>query len=244
MIVIEQHAMWLPQPWLFCKQIIVSLWSYITLPLFRKKENGIQNFFERNYYKKCDGLIFDGNTNGYLDKAKDLIARSYRDVVFDLGCGDSGNLYLWLTKNAIEFRFYIGIDFSIRGKTIDQKARLINGDIRKCNVCRKPDRTAMIVLSNSLCYLSDSEFSEVLKIFESGDEILVIEPEPNLFWDAHFAGIKPIYRKHEEVIKKLEACGFEIKALSVDYLLKRHIRIAYSLYGIMMQGRNEVLLQK
>lgn len=233
MKVIEQHAWWLPRPWLFCKQIIVSLWSYITLPLFSEKENGIRDFFEKTYYIKSDGLIFDGNTNGYFDKARDLIGKTYRDVVFDLGCGGNECLYWWLIKNAIEFRSYVGIDFSIREKKINKKARLINDDLRKYDEYRKSGETAMIVLSNSLCYLSDSKLSEVLKHFVPGDEILIIDPEPNLFWDAHFAGIKPVYRTHEEVIKKLEECGFEINALSVDYLLKRHIRISYSLYGIM-----------
>ena len=42
----KEKAKWIPNVKLFIKQILVSVFSYLTLPLFREKKNGIQEFFK------------------------------------------------------------------------------------------------------------------------------------------------------------------------------------------------------
>lgn len=232
MKIIKQQASWLPRPSLFCKQMAVSLLSYITLPFFHETENGTKLFFEKNYYNKKDELVFDGSNGSYFDKLIALISKDYRDLILDLGCGKDAAFYSWAINKGISFRTYIGIDFSVKNIFIDERAEIANDNLIVFDKYRKNSESAMIVLSNSLCYLSNREFLKVLKCIRQGDEIVIIDPEPNLFWDAHFCGIKPVYRKHEEITELLRSNGFTVEGITTDYFLKRLFRMSYALYGI------------
>lgn len=234
----KELASWLPNISLFLKQLCVSLLSYITLPFFRVKENGILLFFQNNYYVEPDGLVFDGSTTGYFSKIHhllDLESLSEMEVI-DLGCGQ-GALYKWFRKNNVFVKRYIGIDFSIKYTQLDDLSFLVCDDI---NNIRKylSDKKTVITLCNSLCYINDDIFSAVLNSLCIGTHIAIIEPSPNLFWDAHFNGIRPIYRSQNSVCEYLRKHGFMIESVTSDFLFRLGdiycSKLSYGIYAYKM----------
>lgn len=213
-------AKWIPGFKKYIKQLCVSSISFLTLPFYAPKEDGVKKFFSSNYYEKQDELVFDGSTNGYYSKVELLTNFKLRDniSIIDLGSGQ-GSLYAWLKRIGIPIKQYIGIDFSIRGRSIDKHGILVNDDIS--NVYKYLSNSNDIVfMCNSLCYIGNELFIKILDALNTGNELYIIDPAPNLFWDAHFNGIKPIYRKYSAVVSLLMDHGFSIEGTVQDYLLK------------------------
>lgn len=231
----KEQASWLPKAGKFIKQITVSFVSYITLPVFKEKEDGIRDFFKRNYYIKSDELVFDGTSTGYFLRIKNLLDISMLSdkVVLDLGCG-RGSLLHWLQKNRISFKKYIGIDFSVKTCTINQNCVMICDNIKNIKNYLS-DEQSLIVMCNSLCYTDTEIFINILDSIQPGNGILIIEPAPNIFWDAHFDGIKPIYRTLEKTCSLLSCKGFVIENTMSDYLfaIGSHYfgKLSYGIYA-------------
>lgn len=231
---IRLKATWLPHKMLLVKQLAVSTASFITLPLFRPVPNGIQKFFYNNYYKAPDGLIFDGTTSGYYAKINNLIDINVLDkcVVIDIGCGN-GSLYQWLKRNSISFEKYIGIDFAASPEIADDHAEFILDDASTYNAyCDKYLNRAFFMV-NTICYLQSKELERLFQSQRANDKLIIIEPSPNIFWDAHFKGVKPIYRRIIETEKILKENGFEIINEVQDYAIKKKNTYSFPLsYGI------------
>lgn len=218
----KYKALWLPSASKLIIQILLSLWSYLTLPFFHENKNAILKFFQNNYYQKSDDSIFDGNNRNYYSQ----IERTYnlRDLenkyLIDLGSGP-GALYHWLKKKRINFLRYEGVDFAVNNHMLSQNAFIIQENmINYCESKYEQKRQKTIFMSNSLCYITDEEFIRIINVFNSRDEMVIVEPSPNLFWNIHFNEIKPKYRKMQYVINILQNSGWEIKAASGDYLIK------------------------
>lgn len=232
----KEKAVWLPKLNVFVKQIMVSIISYLTLPFYKEKKNAIQRFFIDNYYNTPDGLVFDGTSSGYFDRINLLIDFSLLpDMRFvDLGCGQ-GSLVFWLQNNKISYQEYLGIDFAIKQSKKENSVVFINDSILNAGrYIRSSDD--IIMMCNSLCYITDEEFAIILSSLKKGNRIIIIDPSPNLFWDAHFEGIKPIYRKRKTVLKLLNDSGFIIDSSIQDYLFKMGtiycMPLSYGIYAI------------
>jgi SAM-dependent methyltransferase len=215
---IKEVAGWIPKKTLLWKQLFVSAKSFLTLPLYKPREDGIQVFFRHNYYVKPDGLIFDGTTLGYYSKIKSIVdIRTLNNkVVIDLGCGQK-SLLCWLNEEGISPCKYIGVDFAV--EAVNDNIYVANDDINNVDKYLAENGNA-IVMCNVLCYINDSAFSSVLCKLNTDDEIIILDPSPNLFWDAHFNGVKPIYRKINEVKNYLVREGFTIFNMVQDYYMK------------------------
>lgn len=216
----KEKAKWIPNVKLFIKQILVSVFSYLTLPLFREKKNGIQEFFKKNYYFEPDGLVFDGTSSGYFSRIKYLsdISILSKRMVIDLGCGQ-GTFYFWMLENNIPVKQYIGIDFSVNTYELNKNCAFICDDVVNTRKYLS-DEINTIVMCNLLCYIDDVAFIKILNDLNSKDYMLIIDPAPNIFWDAHFEGVKPIYRTLENVCFLLKEQGFIIENIMSDYLFK------------------------
>lgn len=230
----KERAKWLPNCRKFIKQLLVSISSYITLPFFCYKNDGTRLFFKKNYSEKQDDLIFDGTSSGYFSRIEKLLCGIVLDdtVIIDLGCGQ-GALFNWLESNAVTYKEYIGIDFAISQKATT-KAKYICDNISNLEKYM-PDNLCLIVMSNALCYIDDLLFLRILSALKRGDSILIIEPSPNIFWDAHFNGIKPLYRPIDTTCTFLQNCGYKIMNTFQDYLLGKlnhyYIELSYGIYA-------------
>lgn len=224
---IKSKANWLPPHMKFIAQIFISIRALLTLPFFKEIPNGIQKFFINNYNGKKDVFIFDGSSeNSYYNQIiKTIPINKFKNqIVIDLGCGN-GSFYFWLKNNDISINQYYGVDFAYENSKLSDNAVIINMSISRYFESPIPEN-AVYILSNSLCYTSEIIFQFVLSKLKLNDKIIIIEPYPNLFWDSHFNGIKPHYRKNEQVFKLLKNNGFAIKSCSVDYVF--NIRDIYS----------------
>ena len=210
---------WAPCWTLFIKQIYVSLISYITFPYYKKKENGVLLYFENNYYKKKDDLIFDGNTGKYYDilLSFDIQSILLNANVLDLGCGQA-SFFFWLKDKNIKYKSYLGLDFAIK-PSLSTEGCIIKRDNILNYANYLSGEIDVLLLCNVLCYLSDSDFQTILEESPVGCVVLVIDPTPGFFWDAHFSGIRPIYRKMSLVTTVLQQYGFCILERSQDYLM-------------------------
>ena len=240
-MMIKELAGWLPNRRLLYRQLCESLKSVITLPFYRPRENGIQTFFHDNYYVKKDGLVFDGTTSGYLSKiSKAIDLKSLNDrTIIDLGCGKK-TFYYWLVQNSVTPAKYIGIDFSINDES-EGISCVVNDDITSIDRYLSGEKN-IVVMSNSLCYMHDTKINTVLSKIRTGDEVIILDPSPNFFWDAHFNGIKPIYRNVEKVLYHLENSGFTLLNIVQDYWMKLFRVYLFPLsYCIYMVKSNDLL---
>lgn len=210
---------WTPNMYLFFRQLKVSLISYLTLPFFKRKENGVQLFFERNYSKEKDDLIFDGNTTSYYDK---LYSKEIKELlsganIIDLGCGNA-SFYNWLKNNHITICSYMGLDFAVENKSIDAVCEIVNDNLLNFTNYLSYENN-VIVLCNVLCYLTDDVINAILNKCPVGSVIIIIEPSPGIFWDAHFDGIKPKYRSVNTIERLLQKYRFHLLNTIQDYLV-------------------------
>lgn len=232
-------AHWTPRLKIYIKQLCVSSLSFLTLPFFTPTEDGVKQFFKANYYEKPDDLVFDGSNNGYYSKIELLPDFKMREnvSVIDLGSGQ-GSLYLWLKNIGITIKQYIGIDFAIKSRILDEHGFLVNDDIFNVSKYLLTSED-IIFMCNSLCYIDDVLFIEILDCLNKGNELFILDPVPNLFWDAHFNGVKPIYRKYDYVVSLLMNHGFCIKGTVQDYLFKiGNLYISPMSYCIHSQKQN------
>lgn len=233
----KEKAIWLPNHKKFVKQIIVSFISYLTLPLFRKKNDGIRAFFKKNYYEKPDDLVFDGTSSGYFSRIEKLLDNKEMNnrVVLDLGCGQ-GSLLKWLNQNSIKFKEYVGIDFAIEPQETGN-VKFICGNIENVEEYIT-NHNIFVFMCNSLCYLEKSTFLKILSSFNHGTGLIIIEPTPNIFWDAHFCGVKPVYRPLHITCKILEDAGYTIISTFQDYYFQfgnfYGLGLSYGIYAIKM----------
>lgn len=232
----KELAKWLPKTTTLIWQLLVSAQSFITLPFFKPHRDGIQVFFEKNYYIKPDGLVFDGSTQGYYSKIKKTfnIKNLSSCNIIDLGCGQ-GKLYNWLNEEGVANFNYIGLDFAIRDVKISDNSSLINDNLDNIGDYIN-DSKYMVFMCNTLCYITDAKFNKILHELKTGDELIIIDPSPNLFWDAHFNGVKPIYRKIDEIFLFLSRGSFKVSNATQDYFIKAGNRfifpISYCIHAV------------
>jgi len=239
-IVIKEKENWLPKNKLLIIQLIVSIASYITLPFFKPRVDGSKKFFQANYSVNHDSLIFDGSTKGYYSKIERIVnIDSFRNkIIFDIGCGN-GNLLKWFMNQSISFEKYIGIDFAIKISTEIKNADFILDDVANISKYLQGFKSRIFFLSNVACYLNDELFIGILNSLKIGDEIVIIDPSPNIFWDAHFKGIKPIYRKINKMKEILISNHFVIINDIQDYALRTKKYFFFPLsYGIVAIKNN------
>jgi SAM-dependent methyltransferase len=241
MNIIKSKAQWLPPRKKFFTQIFISIRELFTLPFFKETPDGIKKFFTNNYQGKKDEFIFDGSSEKpyYNQITKNIsIDKFENQTIIDLGCGN-GSFYFWLKNNNIHVKKYYGVDFAYKNSVLSDNAVINNMSV--CDYLENPvSENAVYVLSNSLCYTSETILQSILSKLKPNDKIIIIEPNPNLFWDSHFNGIKPHYRKSKQVSKSLENNGFTIKSCSIDYVL--NVKncylnpISYCLYAIKIEN--------
>jgi hypothetical protein len=224
MILIKNKANWKPTFKKRFLQYIASLKALITYPFFRSIDGGVKIFFEKNYKIKRDSLIFDGNTYRYLEQITNVIDLSkLNDVdIIDLGCG-TGSFLIWLENNNIDVKSYLGLDFACDSRTISDNKKIINQDMFDFEI---PQRHCVVMI-NVACYFDDKQLDDILiKIKEKNCRLIIIEPYPHFFWDKHFDGIKPYYRKTDNFLALLQMKGYKIERVSIDYFFmffKKHI---------------------
>lgn len=210
---------WIPGFNLFIKQLGVSFVSYITLPFFKKKDNGVLLFFEKNNDQKKDELVFDGDTGNYYNKINnsEIINILSNANVLDLGCGNS-SFYFWLIDKHIPFKSYIGLDFAAKKSISLEKCLIVKENLLNFSKYLSIGKN-VILLCNVLCYLTDDELILLLEKIPTNSFILILDPAPGLFWDAHFSGIRPNYRKIKSVIRILQLHSFFVNNTTQDYLV-------------------------
>jgi SAM-dependent methyltransferase len=243
--IIKSKAQWLPPHIKYIAQLFISIRALFTFPFFKETPNGTQKFFINIYKGGKDEFIFDGsNEKSYYNQIIKNVPLEYfkHQTIIDLGCGN-GSFYFWLENQDISIKQYYGIDFAFESKVLSNKASIKNISINNYFETVLVDN-AVYLLSNSLCYISDKDFQYILSQLKSGDKIFIIDPFPNLFWDSHFNGIKPIYRTNKEVSKLLENNGFIVSSCSIDYVTNLKYfylnPISYCLFAIKTQNMNNM----
>lgn len=230
----KNKATWLGSRTRIIKQIVVSMLSFITLPFARHNDKAIGEYFKKVYYKKPDPLIFDGNELAYYNIIDLVVMSSEFSLknIIDIGCG-KGSFYKWLKSSSKNFSSYLGIDIALRDTQLTENAKIVNCDV--LSYSEKLPHNNFVVLINSLCYFSEDR---MLNVFTNKDicSLLLIEPVPSLFWDAHFSNIKLFYRNPVFVKDLLVDYGFEIIDMAVDYGIKNnHVclcPLSYCIYAI------------
>lgn len=236
MTIHKSVANWLPNRKLLLKQIFLSAWSYITLPFSKNNQGGVQNFFHQNYYHEPDGLIFDGSNSFYFSRLFQMVDVNglKEKTIVDLGCGKA-TLYIWMMNHKISFMKYVGIDFAVDSKVLCEGSQIIQSSIMNINNFNH-DGDCLFFLSNVICFLTIDELRHSLSNLSSQSEVLIIEPSPGLFWDAHFNGIHPVYRSIESLTEILNNEGIRIVNSMQDYMVKCLgtfcFPMSYCLYGV------------
>jgi SAM-dependent methyltransferase len=233
----KHKAEWIPSMNRLILPLVSSIWSHITLPFHHKKNNSILEFFKANYSLKPDLNIFDGNVNNFYTQIKRIyyFKKNHNCTVIDLGCG-KGSLLNWFIENGIKYDRYIGVDFAVKSKILSNNASIINTKIEDFNKYFQYIRHPItLYLTNTLCYLDDIQFINFLKSCKKNDELIIVDPYPNLLWKSHFNGIKPFYRRLDYVCKLLKECGWNVKYKSIDYVFVIFgvlfiSKISYSIY--------------
>lgn len=230
----KSKAQWLPSKKMIFQQVLVSFWSYITLPFFKSKDDATCSFFKKNYTEKPDPLIFDGHSNNYFNQIFSLIKcpKLYNRTIIDLGSG-TASFYEWLLDNGARGIKYIGVDFALESRRLDYRSEIISGDLK--NIDLTEIERPLVMISNVLCYLNTDSVRQVFNKLPINTDILILEPYPCLFWDAHFAGIKLNYRKPKKICTILETVGYEISSINVSHGIRLfdHLicPISYVLYA-------------
>lgn len=216
---IKRHAEWLGSPKRVLKQILSSIWSYVSLPFVKYSKNAVFDFFYSFYRGKPDPLVFDGKDRRYFDRIEDLFdVNTLKDQsVLDLGCGD-GSFYFWLKHKQIQVKKYIGIDFAHEETTLDEYAYICNKDITTIET--KEYIVSLIISVNIFCYLDNSSIDLLLRSKTGISKLIIIDPFPGIFWDAQFDGIKLFYRSPRKLIKILNSYGWVVQGISIDYGIK------------------------
>ncbi|GHU42225.1 hypothetical protein FACS1894190_11300 [Spirochaetia bacterium] len=245
----KEIVTWLPKNRLLVKQLWHSFLSFITLPFFHSHTDGIKTFFENNYYIKSDELIFDGSTFEYYSKIERTIDISVLNDynIIDLGCG-LGSLYHWLQTKNICAHSFTGLDFAIKNLLIGDNAVLINDNLSNVNNYFFENTNNIVFMTNALCYTDDVLFKNALRCMRNNDELIIIDPSSNIFWDAHFNGIKPIYRKVNRVMQMLIHEEFEIVNILQDYWFAigghHFFPLSYCIHAIKMVQGNDFTFHK
>ena len=190
------------------------------MPFVKIDDAGIQAFFHKNHNIDPDEHVFDGSTVNYFSKVKRLIdISSLADKsIIDLGCG-KGSFYFWLLSNNIFPISYLGVDFAVDTKILGENAVIVKENINNQGVYQVEGNN-LFFTCNVLCYLRNKELESVLNMPKVGDSVIIIEPSPGVFWDAHFNGIRPKYRKLKTMIQLLIDANYSIETVYQDYLFK------------------------
>lgn len=215
----KRVANWLGTPTRIINQLFVSCWSYLTFPIAKFHSSAAKDYFTNLYKSQPDPLIFDGKDTRYLEQVGIVYDTSslVGETVLDLGCGN-GSLYDWLSSKQIVLREYIGIDFAHFDKKLDANASILNKDVNNFQI---DETNANVVFAvNVLCYLDDSPLSYIFQSEKKNIKLIIIEPTPGLFWDAHFDGVKLFYRNRQYLINILESNGWRLQNSSIDYWFK------------------------
>lgn len=237
MTIHKSVANWLPNNRLLIKQIFLSAWSHITLPISKNFPNGVQSFFHHNYNHEPDELIFDGSNVFYFSRLFQAldIERLEDKTIIDLGCGRA-TLYNWMTDNDIPFFKYVGIDFAVDSIRLSERAQIIKSNIFNVDTFVS-DGNCLFFLSNVICFQTNDELHYLLSNLSRRSEVLIIEPSPGLFWDAHFDGIHPCYRSIYSLTKIMNDCGIRIVNSMQDYMVNflgsYYFPVSYCLHGII-----------
>ena len=202
------------------KQFAISFWSRVTLPFVSYKENAAKDFFREIYNGKTDPYLFDGKSQQYLHQVLNVVELNAlnRLRVIDIGSGN-GVLYHWLVQNCVKLQSYLGIDFAHRSESIDSVAQILNADVINLG-SRDLHNADICVLVNCACYLDSDRLNHLLSNLPVGCQIIIIDPIPGLFWDAHFDGVKLFYLSYKKMSDLLYRNDFIIERKSVDFHIK------------------------
>lgn len=235
MKVIKRKANWIKFNTLTLRQYFIGILSYITLPFATFKKGAIKVYFEKIYNGFRDDFLFDGKRGLYFEQLLFLIKdKDFKKAnIIDLGSGN-GALYFWLLNNGFNFDKYIGYDFAHKDFLINDTASIINIDITKIENDSQPPNSVYFLI-NVLCYLDKTQIQEVFNKLKPTSSLIIIEPVPSVFWDAHFNNVKIHYRKRDEVVYFLKEREYSVFSSSVDYLFqfkKLHfLPLCYSIYA-------------
>ena len=203
------------------RQYWTSLKSYILIPVKKKYSEATKKYFSSIYTnQRIDDLIFDGNENAYLEKARLFLDKNiYYDVIYDCGCGKASFLN-FLKTLPISFGKYIGIDFAIQSQKKSNNIELINCDVVSYDYDVQ-SKKVLLVLCNVMCYMSNKDLDLLLKKLKGSHiSVLVVDPIPGLFWDATFDNVKLYYRTIKKTNELMQKYGFSSNIIVKDYLLQ------------------------
>lgn len=218
--IIKRKANWLEFDRLMLRQYWVSMLSFTSLPFAKFEEDAAKKYFTKIYNGHFDPLLFDGKKGKYLEQI-DLVLKLdeiKNKTILDIGCGN-GIIYKWLSDKNTSIDNYIGFDFAHQDLTIGENARILNTDIINVDFSKYKESN-LYFLVNSMCYLNDEKISHILRGVNKDDELIIVDPIPCLFWDAHFDGVKIFYRTPNKVIEMLLSFGFSVSQFSTDYQIK------------------------
>jgi SAM-dependent methyltransferase len=212
-------ANWLGHPRRVILQLLISGWSYVTLPTANYRNGAVYEYFSELNNGKPETFIFDGKDGRYLEQIKMIYdINNFKDKdILDLGCGN-GSFFNWLLMQNINPKSYIGVDFAHPEKMLNNNARITQKDIASIDLDEFSASTITVV--NVLVYLNTNIVNSILKARKQDAELIIIDPIPGLFWDAYWGGVRLFYRKPSRIMEMLKSAGWQIKGLSIDYGIK------------------------
>lgn len=213
-------AKWTGSRKVVLKQFLVSIKSHLSFAAKKKhlRDSATKDYFTEIYSWREDPLLFDGKNYDYLDQIKNIcnLEELNNGSILDIGCGNA-TLFHWLKSNNIQVEKYLGIDFAHSNEEIETNVKIVQSDINYIDKNTFNEATHIFFI-NVMCYLEDATVKNILSHVKSSCRIFIIEPIPNIFWDAHFEGVKLYYRTENQVKSTLLENKFKVLKLSNDYL--------------------------
>ncbi|MFH2065652.1 MAG: hypothetical protein ABIK15_10685 [Pseudomonadota bacterium] len=215
-------AEWVKVHPFFWKQMLVGTLSFIIPGEKSLNTNSTKDFFINHYFHQQDPYVFDGSSDKYFNQLQPAIndINSFGNII-DLGCGKF-KLLTFLKKNSFKYESYIGFDFACPEEAISEKEKTYRLDFRseKCQYVTKNESTVFAI--NTFCYIKNIKDIYLLNKANKliAKRLIVLEPWPGLFWDRHFDGIWPTYRKPDLLAKNLAEIGWHREGQYNYYLFK------------------------
>ncbi|MEL6503586.1 MAG: class I SAM-dependent methyltransferase [Pseudomonadota bacterium] len=198
-----------------------------------RPQKKVRDYYIEKRYNETDVDIIDASTEWYGDFAMKFLSSALGDAevyrLVDLGCGQ-GTTISKLDKLCVSFKKYVGIDLFVsdvqrRIESRDDRVKFWEGDIEKGTEIVAPTKIGKTVFLtvNALCYLP--KLKNFLTIgphspARMGDDLVIVEPYPSIFWESWFSGISIHLRYPSEVSRTFELGGWELREVRKIYLFQ------------------------
>jgi SAM-dependent methyltransferase len=196
-------------------------------------QDTVRDYYSKQRYNEAAVDIIDASTDWYgsfaMQFVADALGRGGTDRFVELGCGQ-GRTISALDSLSIAFKQYIGIDLFV-SKTQwelaarDKRVKFVEGDIEPELKKIEPavDKRTAFLSVNALCYLHRLDGLLAGNLGSPailGDDLIIVEPYPSIYWESWFDGISIYLRYPSQIWRHVEKHGWELREIRKLYLFQ------------------------